>query len=58
MWFPSEATDNTNGGWQGWDFARSLSSTQMQDIIKDNWYHAVYSYDATAKKVLFISMVN
>lgn len=50
MWFPSEATDNTNGGWQGWDFARSLSATQMKDIIKDSWYHAVYSYDATSKK--------
>ncbi|MDV7391226.1 Ig-like domain-containing protein, partial [Arthrospira platensis SPKY1] len=24
MWMPSEATDASNGGWQGWDFARSI----------------------------------
>ncbi|MGM0580317.1 MAG: Ig-like domain-containing protein [Bacteroidota bacterium] len=50
MWFPSEATDNTNGGWQGWDFARSLSVDQMQDIILDKWYHNVYTYNASEKK--------
>ncbi|MBK6265051.1 Ig-like domain-containing protein [Marivirga sp. S37H4] len=50
MWFPSEATDNTNGGWQGWDYAKSLSPEQMQNIIKDTWYNVIYSYDATEKK--------
>jgi len=50
MWFPSEATDNSNGGWQGWDFAKSLSVDQMQDIILDNWYHNVFTYNASEKK--------
>ncbi|SMG50359.1 Concanavalin A-like lectin/glucanases superfamily protein [Marivirga sericea] len=50
MFFPSEATDNTNGGWQGWDFARSLSPTQMQDILVDSWYHNVFTYNAEEKK--------
>jgi len=50
MWFPNGATDNTNGGWQGWDFAQNLSPEQMQAIIKDTWYHAIYTYDAVDKK--------
>ncbi|MEQ8476064.1 MAG: Ig-like domain-containing protein [Fulvivirga sp.] len=50
MWFPNGATDNTTGGWQGWDFAQNLSAQQMQDIIKDKWYHAIYTYDAAEKK--------
>ncbi len=49
MWFPSEATDNTNGGWQGWDFAKSLTAEQMQAIIKDTWYQVVYTFDGTEK---------
>lgn len=50
MWFPNGATDNTNGGWQGWDFAQNLSPEQMQGIIKDKWYHAIYTYNAVDKK--------
>lgn len=46
MWFPSEATDNTNGGWQGWSFAKSLTVEQMQAIIKDTWYHVIYTFDS------------
>lgn len=49
MWFPSEATDNTNGGWQGWDFAKSLTADQMMGIIKDKWYHVVYTFNGEEK---------
>ncbi len=50
MWFPSDATDNTNGGWQGWDFAKSIPAADMMALLKDNWLHVTYVYDATAKK--------
>lgn len=50
MFFPSNATDNTNGGWQGWDFARSLSVTEMKNTITQTWYHIVYTYNAAEKK--------
>lgn len=50
MWFPSEATDASNGGWQGWDFAKSISAPDMIAMLKDNWLHVTYIYDATAKK--------
>lgn len=45
MWFPSLATDASSGGWQGWDFAKSLTAEQMQAKIKDNWYHVTYTYN-------------
>lgn len=50
MWFPSEATDNTNGGWQGWDYARSLTPTEMQGYLKDSWTQVTYTYDGTDKR--------
>ncbi len=50
MWFPALATDNTNGGWQGWDFARSLTADEMIALLKDNWLHVTYTYDSQAKK--------
>lgn len=50
MWFPSEATDATNGGWQGWDFAKSLTVEQMQAYLKDTWTHVTYVYDSADKK--------
>lgn len=50
MWFPAEATDNTNGGWQGWDYARSLSVEEMQAKLKDNWYHVTFTFDGSARK--------
>jgi len=49
MWFPNEATDNTNGGWQGWTYAKSLGVSEMQGIIKDKWYHVIYSFDGTTR---------
>lgn len=50
MWFPSEATDNTTGGWQGWDFAKNISIENMQNYLKDNWLHVIFTYNAEAKK--------
>ena len=49
MWFPSEATDNTTDGWQGWDFAKSLSADQMIALLKDSWLHVVYTYNGAEK---------
>jgi hypothetical protein len=49
MWFPAEATDNTTGGWQGWDFAKSLSPTEMIALLKDNWLHVTYTFEAASK---------
>jgi len=50
MWFPSEATDASNGGWQGWDFAKSLTVEQMTALLKDNWVHVTLTYDGTKRK--------
>lgn len=49
MWFPSLATDATNGGWQGWDFARSLTADQMMAKLKDNWLHVTYTYNQSTR---------
>jgi hypothetical protein len=50
MWFPALATDNTTGGWQGWDFAKSLTAEEMIALLKDNWLHVTYTFDGTSKK--------
>lgn len=50
MWFPSNATDANSGGWQGWDYARSVSPEQMVDYLKDSWLHVTYTYDSMEKK--------
>ncbi len=50
MWFPSGATDNTNGGWQGWDFAKSLTQEEMIALLRDNWLHVTLTYDGAEKK--------
>lgn len=50
MWFPSDATDNTNGGWQGWDFAKSIPQADMIAMLKEKWLQVIYTYDGTAKK--------
>lgn len=50
MWFPAEATDRNNGGWQGWDYAKSLSPQQMVALLKDNWLHVTISYDGEDRK--------
>jgi hypothetical protein len=50
MWFPAEATDANSGGWQGWDFARSLTRDQMIDLLKDNWLHVTFTYESADRK--------
>ena len=50
MWFPSEATDNTTGGWQGWEFAKNISGENMQGLLKDNWLHVIFTYNADEKR--------
>lgn len=49
MWFPSLATDASTGGWQGWDFAKSLTVEQMQAKLKDNWYQVTYTYNQATR---------
>ncbi len=50
MWFPVEAQDNTNGGWQGWDFAKSISQEQMEGYLKDSWTQVTYTYEGSTKR--------
>jgi len=50
MWFPAEATDANSGGWQGWDFARSLERDEMISLLKDNWLHVTFTYDSAERK--------
>ncbi len=50
MWFPALATDNTTGGWQGWDYAKSLTADEMMAKLKDNWLQVVYTYNGASKK--------
>ena len=50
MWFPYDAQDATNGGWQGWDFAKSLSIEQMQGYLKDTWTHITFVHHSDSKK--------
>ncbi|SMO51379.1 Ig-like domain-containing protein [Gracilimonas mengyeensis] len=50
MWFPAEATDANSGGWQGWDYARSLSVEEMQAKLKDNWLHVTYTFNGAERK--------
>lgn len=50
MWFPSNATYNQNGGWQGWDFAKSVEQADYVAMVSNNWLHVTYSYDGAAKK--------
>lgn len=49
MWFPSNATYADNGGWQGWDFAKSIEPADMMLLLKDAWLHVVFTYDAATK---------
>ncbi|MBE0662722.1 MAG: Ig-like domain-containing protein [Bacteroidales bacterium] len=50
MWFPSDATFNGNGGWQGWDFAKAIAPADMISMLKEKWLHVIYTYDGDAKK--------
>ena len=51
MWFPSLATDAATGGWQGWDYARSVTAYDMAALyLKDVWTQVVYTYDCVEKQ--------
>ena len=50
MWLPSLATDATNGGWQGRDFARSVEPDAMMTLLKDQWLHVTYTFDSQDRK--------
>jgi hypothetical protein len=50
MWFPRLATYKDNDGWQGWDFAKSITTDDMIAMLKDAWLHVVYTYDGVAKR--------
>lgn len=56
MWFPANATDASTGGWQGWDFAKSIPEDQMVGLLKDNWLHVAFTYHgATRKATLYFN---
>jgi hypothetical protein len=50
MWFPANATDATNGGWMGWEYARALTPEQMIALLKDKWLHVTLVHDGAARK--------
>ena len=50
MWFPSLATDNTTTGWQGCNYAKSLTEAEMIALLKDKWLQVVYTYKASEKQ--------
>ena len=50
MWMPSLATDNTTGGWQGWDYAKSLTADEMIALLKDTWIQVVYTFNGTERQ--------
>jgi hypothetical protein len=50
MWFPSLATDNTTTGWQGCNYAKSLTEAEMISLLKDKWLQVVYTYNGTEKQ--------
>ncbi|QHT66337.1 hypothetical protein GXP67_06530 [Rhodocytophaga rosea] len=51
LWFPGDGKDANNGGWQGWDFVKDLTSTGgVPVLLKDKWAHIVCTYDAATKK--------
>lgn len=50
MWFPSDATYNQNGGWQGWDFAKPIAPDAYVTMVSNNWLHVTYTFDGPAKK--------
>jgi hypothetical protein len=50
MWFPSNATFNGNGGWQGWDFAKSIAPADYVAMVSNKWLMVTYTYNGDAKK--------
>jgi len=50
MWFPSKAEYNGNGGWQGWDFAKSIEPDDMIAMLKNKWLHITYTFDGESRR--------
>lgn len=49
-WFPGDGVTKDNGGWQGWIFCKDLTgSGGVAALLKDNWAHVVFTYDAASK---------
>ncbi|MCU0419664.1 MAG: Ig-like domain-containing protein [Cyclobacteriaceae bacterium] len=57
LWFPGDGKDRNNGGWQGWDFVRDLTTSGgVAGLLKDKWAHVVCMYNATTKQgVMYIN---
>jgi hypothetical protein len=49
MWFPSDATYADNGGWQGWDFAKSITPANYVAMVSNTWLHVTFTYNAATK---------
>ncbi len=50
MWFPSDATYNATGGWQGWDFARPIPPAEYIAMVSNNWLHVVYTFNGETRR--------
>lgn len=49
LWADGEGKTKDKGDWQGWTFSKDFGVNTMSPVIKDNWAHYVFVYDATAK---------
>jgi len=45
MWFPALA----DVSFSGWTYAKSLTITEMQALLKDAWLHVVFTFDGPTK---------
>ena len=45
MWFPALA----DVSFSGWTYAKSLTIAEMAALLKDNWLHVVFTFDAPTK---------
>lgn len=49
MWFPSEANYADNGGWMGWDFAKSITPANYVAMVSNKWLHVTFTYNGATK---------
>ena len=55
LFINSDGQDATNGGWQGWEFAKPTPAG-MKTILKDKWVHVMTTYEVSTKRwKLFIN---
>ncbi len=57
LWFPGNGQDNTNGGWQGWDFCKDLTASGgVEGLIKDKWAQVVCVYNSSTRQgIMYIN---